>query len=304
MDEKLDKGIPFFAYIPLNAVHAPLQCPAGYEEHWTGKVPADVAKYYGMLENIDDNFGRLLEKLDEWGIAKNTLVIYLGTDNGGTAGVKVFNAGMHGGKGTPYQGGTHAPAFFRWPAKFAGGRDVSALTAHVDMFRTLAEVAGVTLDAEISKQVEGRSLMPLLTQEKAEWADRTLVTHVGRWPRGKAAEAKFTNCSIRDARFTLVNNKELYDLAADPGEKTNVIEQQPEAAAKLRAAYDKWWEESQPLLVNEDALGPKVNPFKEIYWKQFGEQPDQATIDRMDPANFSEGPKRANPNARKPKPAQ
>ena len=299
MDEKLDKGIPFFAYIPLNAVHAPLQCPAGYEEHWAGKVPPDVAKYYGMLENIDDNFGHLLAKLEEWGIEKETLVIYLGTDNGGTAGVKIFNAGMHGGKGTPYQGGTRAPAFFRWPAKFAGGRDVNTLTAHVDMFRTLAAVAGVKLDAEISKQVEGRSLLPLLTQEKVEWPDRTLVTHVGRWPHGKVAEAKFTNCSIRDARFTLVNNKELYDLAADPGEKVNVIEQNPDAAAKLRAAYDQWWNESLPMLVNEDAVGPKVNPFKEIYWKQFNEQPDQETLDQMDPKKFEE--RAARPNARKKK---
>ena len=298
MDEKLDKGIPFFAYIPLNAAHAPLQCPDGYEEHWVGKVAPDVAKYFGMIENIDDNFGAMLAKLDEWGIAKNTLVIYLGTDNGGTAGVKIFNAGMHGGKGTPYQGGTRAPAMFRWPAKFAGGRDVPALTAHMDIFRTLAEVAGVTLDAEISKQVEGRSLVPLLTQEKADWADRTLVTHVGRWPHGKVADAKFTNCSIRDSRFTLVNNKELYDLAADPGEKVNVIEQHPEATAKLRAAYDQWWSDVQPLLVNEDATGPKMNPFKELYWKQFGGGPDEALLRQMDPAKFEEGTKRANPNAR------
>ena len=296
MDEKLDKGTPFFAYIPLNAVHAPLQCPAGYEEHWTGKgdgkVDATIAKYYGMLENIDDNFGHMLAKLDEWGIAKDTLVIYLGSDNGGTAGVKIYNAGMRGGKATPYQGGTRVPAFFRWAAKFAGGRDVSALTAHMDMFRTLADVAGVKLDVEISKQVEGRSLMPLLTQEKAEWPDRTLVTHVGRWPHGKAEEAKFSHCSIRDARFTLVNNKELYDLSADPGEQTNVIDQHPDAVAKLRTAYDKWWEEAKPLLVNEDAVGPKMNPFKEIYWKQFNEQPDAVSLRQMDPANFEQGAKR------------
>ena len=304
MDEKLDKGIPFFAYIPLNAAHGPLQCPDGYEEHWTGKVAPDVAKFYGMIENIDDNFGRMLAKLDEWGIAKNTLVIYLGTDNGATAGVKVFNAGMHGGKGTPYQGGTRAPAMFRWPAKFAGGRDVSALTAHVDMFRTIAEVAGITLDAEISKQVEGRSLMPLLTQEKAGWPDRTLVTHVGRWPHGKVADAKFTNCSIRDSQFTLVNNSELYDLTADPGEKTNVLEQNPAAAVKLRVAYEQWWSDVQPMLVNEDAVGPKMNPFKELYWKQFGGGPDEALRRQMDPANISEGAKRANPKARNRKDGQ
>ncbi|MEO6786751.1 MAG: sulfatase-like hydrolase/transferase, partial [Chthoniobacteraceae bacterium] len=304
MDEKLDAGIPFFAYIPLNVAHAPLQCPDGYEEHWTGKVPPDVARFYGMIENIDDDFGAMLAKLDEWGIAKNTLVIFIGTDNGGAAGVKIFNAGMHGGKGTPYQGGTRAPAFFRWPAKFKGGRDVSALTGSADIFRTLADVAGVTLDAELSKQVEGRSLMPLLTQDKTEWPDRTLVTHVGRWPRGKAADAKFTNCSIRDSRFTLVNNRELYDLATDPGEKTNVIEQHPDVVSKLRAAYDKWWNDVQPMLVNEDAVGPKMNPFKELYFKQFGGEPDAAMLRQMDPAKFEQGAKRGKAGARESKSEQ
>ena len=78
-----------------------------------------------------------------------------------------------------------------------------------------------------------------------------------------------------------------------------MIEQNPAAATKLRAAYDAWWTDVQPLLVNEDAVGPKMNPFKEIYWKQFSEQPDQATLDQMDPSKFEE---RANrPNARKKK---
>ncbi len=296
MDEKLDKGIPFFAMITPNAAHAPLQCPAGYEQHYTGKVPENVAKFYGMIENIDDNFGTLLGKLKEWGIADTTLVIYLGTDNGGTAGVKIFNAGMRGAKGTPYQGGTRAPAFWRWPAKFAGGRDVAALTAQIDIFPTLAEIVGASLGDDVRKQVEGRTLMPLLSHANAEWPDRTLVTHVGRWPRGKVAEWKYRNCSIRDARYTLVNNAELYDLQADPGEQTNVIDAHPEVVAKLRGAYDQWWTDVQPLLVNENATGPKMNPFKELYWKQFGGGPDDALRKFMDPAttNFQEGARKKN----------
>jgi arylsulfatase len=291
MDEKLDKGIPFFAMITPNAAHAPLQCPAGYEQHYTGKVPENVAKFYGMIENIDDNFGTLLGKLKEWGIADTTLVIYLGTDNGGTAGVKIFNAGMRGAKGTPYQGGTRAPAFWRWPAKFAGGRDVAALTAQIDIFPTLAEIVGASLGDDVRKQVEGRTLMPLLSRANAEWPDRTLVTHVGRGPRGQVAEWKYRNCSIRDARYTLVNNAELYDLQADPGEQTNVIDAHPDEVAKLRGAYDQWWTDVQPLLVNENATGPKMNPFKELYWKQFGGGPDDALRKFMDPAttNFQEG---------------
>ena len=283
MDEKLDAGIPFVAYIAPNAAHAPLQCPESYFNHYKDKVPENVAKFFGMVENLDDNFGRMLEKLKEWGIDNNTLVIFL-TDNGGTAGTKVFNAGMRGQKGTPYQGGTRVPSFWRWPAKWSGGRDVSALTAQIDIFPTLAEIAGVTLSDEVKKQVEGRNLLPLLTDPKAAWSDRTLVTHVGRWPHGKVEDFKYRNCSIRDARFTLVNNAELYDLQTDPSETKNVVADHPEAAAKLRVAYEQWWTEVQSMLVNEDVTGPKMNPFKERYWKQFGGGPDDALRKQMDPA--------------------
>ncbi len=283
IDERRKLGSPFFVYLTPNAPHAPLQVPEENFRHYQGRVPDPAAKFFGMIENIDDNFGRLLQQLEAWGVADNTLVVFM-TDNGGTAGVRVFNAGMHGEKGTPYQGGTRVPSFWRWAKNFKTPRDCAALTAQVDVLPTLAEVAGVPLTGDLVGQVEGRSLLPLLrNQPKAEWPDRFLVTHVGRWPRGGAATAKFTNCSIRDQRFTLVNNRELYDLAADPGESKNVLAQFPEAAARLRTAYDQWWRDVQPLLVNERAVGPKVNPFKELYWRQFGGGPDAATLRAMDP---------------------
>jgi hypothetical protein len=118
---------------------------------------------------------------------------------------------------------------------------------------------------------------------KAQWPDRFLVTHVGRWPRGKAAEWKFKTCCIRHGRFALVNNSELYDLKTDPGETKDVIREYPEVVEKLRVAYDKWWNEVMPRLENEDASGPEINPFKELYWKQFGGGPDAALLRQMDP---------------------
>lgn len=281
-------GRPFFAFITPNAAHSPHVLPEKYYRHYLGKpeVNEETAKFFGMIENIDTNFGALLAKLKEWGIEENTLVIYLGTDNGGTAGVKIFNAGMRGTKGTPYQGGTRSPAFWRWPGVLPTGAECSALTAHIDVFPTLAEITGATLSDEVKKQVEGRSLWPLLKNPQAEWPDRTLVTHVGRWAKGKAAESKYDKCSIQNSRFTLVNNVELYDLQSDPGETKNVVAEHPEVVARLRAAYDQWWNEVQPLLVNEEVIGPKVNPFKELYWKQFGGGPDEQLLKQMDPANI------------------
>ncbi len=276
MDAKRKDKTPFFTYITPNAPHAPLQCPEEYAKHYAGKVDTNVAKFYGMIENIDDNFGRLLAKLDEWNIARDTLVIFM-TDNGGTAGVKVFNAGMRGAKVTPYEGGTRVPSFWRWPAGFHGGRDCDALTAHIDIFPTLAEIAGGKVPKGL--KLDGRSLVPLLKDPKADWPDRFLFTHVGRWEKGKAEASKFVNCSVRNARFQLVNDAELYDLKTDPAETRNVISEFPAVLSKMRAAYDQWWGEILPALENERAVGPKVNSFKEAYWKQFGGGPE-TTDDR------------------------
>ncbi len=286
MDAKRAAKQPFFAYIPLNAAHGPHVLPKDYYEHYLGKpgVDQEAAKFFGMIENVDTNFGKLLAKLKDWGIEENTLVIYIGSDNGGTNGVDLFNAGMRGSKGTAFQGGTRAPCFFRWPAgNIPAGAECDALSAHLDLFPTLAEITGANLSDEVKKQVEGRSLLPLLKNPKAEWPDRTLVHHVGRWGNGKAAEAKYDKCSIQNSRFTLVGNEQLYDLKNDPGESRNVIAEHPEVVAGLRAAYDKWWDEVQPLLVNEDAVGPKINPMKELYWKQFGGGPTEALLKSMDP---------------------
>ena len=67
-----------------------------------------------------------------------------------------------------------------------------------------------------------------------------------------------------------MNNAELYDIKADPGETRDILAEHPDVAAKMRTAYDQWWSEILPALENEDVVGPNVNPFKELYWKQFG----------------------------------
>jgi arylsulfatase A-like enzyme len=286
MDAQRKAKQPFFAYIPLNAAHGPHVVPEEYYKYYLGKpgVTEDMAKFFGMLENIDTNFGTMLQKLKEWGIEENTLVIYLATDNGGTAGVRIFNAGMRGSKGSSYQGGTRAPCFFRWPqGGIPAGKECAALSAHIDIFPTLAEITGAKLDDSVKRQVEGRSLWPLLKNPESEWGDRYLVHHVGRWAKGKAEEAKYAKCAIQNSRYTLVNNEELYDLKTDPGEKTDISAAHPEVVTKLRTAYDQWWQDVQPLLVNENVMGPKMNPMKELYWKQFGGGPDAALLKRMDP---------------------
>jgi arylsulfatase len=287
---------PFYAYIATNVPHTPLQVRPEDQARYAGKVPENVAKFFGMLANVDDNVGRLLGKLAEWGIDRDTLVVYM-NDNGGTAGCRFYNAGMRGSKGTAWLGGTRATSAWRWPGTLRPAT-VDKLTAHIDFFPTLAELAGATLSAEVRAQVEGRSLLPLLFDPNAAWPDRTLFTHLGRWPQGSPpATGKYAVCSVRKSQWHLVSpgkgekRWELYDVKADPGENTNVAGQHPEVVEQLSAAFENWWDSVQPQLVNETAVGPKVNPFKEQYWKQFqGPGPNNVPPGTVIPSDL--GPKR------------
>ena len=270
-----DKDAPFFCYIPTNAPHGPLLVRPEDEARYKDKVKQpNVAKFFGMVANIDDNVGRLLAKLKELGLEKDTLVIFM-NDNGGTAGVPVFNAGMKATKGTPWLGGTRASSFWRWPGTLQPA-DCDRLAAHIDFMPTLAELAGAKLSENVKQQIEGRSLVPLLNNPKADWAERTLFTHVGRWPKGaNVDDYKFATCSVRTPRWHLVSagkkpQWQLFDLSQDYGETTDVAEKHPDVVKQLTAEYDRWWAALPPYLVNENAVPPKENPFKELYWKQFG----------------------------------
>ncbi|MSR32533.1 MAG: DUF4976 domain-containing protein [Gemmataceae bacterium] len=290
---------PFFAYITPNAPHAPLDCPESYFKKYQGRVPDNSAKFFGMVENIDDNIGRLMEFLDKNHLEENTLFIFM-TDNGGTNGVQVFNAGMRGQKATPYMGGTRVPAFWRWPAKWQGGRDIKGLTAHIDIFPTLVEITGAKAPAEVGRRLDGRSLLPLLTNPQAPWAERILFTHLGRWEKGLAKEAKYAVVSARNTRYNLVNASrmgekwELFDIASDPGEKEDIAAKEPAVVKELKNAIDQWWDALQPELVNEDAPLAKGNPFKDLYWKQFGGGPDAEMLKQMDPTRLQKGGKKKN----------
>jgi arylsulfatase A-like enzyme len=270
------KGKPFYCHLATNAPHMPLQVKPEDEALYGHKVPAGTAKFFGMIANIDRNVGELLGRLKDLGIENDTLVIFI-SDNGGTVGTSVFNAGMRGRKGTPWLGGTRASSFWRWPGTISAG-DRKQLTAHIDFFPSLAELAGAKLSEAERRQVEGRSLVSLLEKDDAPWADRTLFTHVGRWEKGvEPATGKYTNCSVRTPRWHLVNatpkrDWQLFDVSTDYGETQNLAEKNPKVMAEMSRAFEEWWESVQPQLVNEKATGPEVNPFKELYWRQVGKR--------------------------------
>jgi arylsulfatase len=282
---------PFFAYIPSNTPHGPYIARPEDRALYAGKgLEPATENFFGMIHNIDQNIGRLLAKLDEWGIAQNTLVIFM-NDNGGTAGVKVFNADMRGQKGSAWLGGTRANSFWRWPGTLQAA-DCSVLSAHIDFFPTLAAIAGAKVPAAVAQaQVEGRSLVPVLQNPAVKLPDRYQFTHQGRWPKlSDPNEAKFKVAAVRNTRWAMVSenggrapNWQLFDLSVDYAQKSNVIAQHPEVAKDLSAAFDQWWSECLPLMVNEKAMGPAINPFQEIYYRQFGGSPTPEALAKMDP---------------------
>lgn len=185
---------------------------------YEGKVPDKVATFYGMVANIAENVGHLMARLKEWGIDTNTLAVLM-NDNGGHApACRIYNAGMRGSKASAWEGGTRAVSFWRWPGTLKPAK-VDQLTSVIDLFPTFAELAGVRLDAKVKAQVEGRSLVPLLKNPEATWADRNLVTHVGRWgglsPGAPPEQCQTGECGIRSSRFSLVRSAtdwQLFDL--------------------------------------------------------------------------------------------
>ena len=274
---KSDK--PFFAYITTNAPHGPFIAPDSYKKKFIErKLPTKSVGFYGMIENIDDNVGRLMAKLDEWKLVDNTIVIFM-TDNGPSA--STYNGDMKGKKGSVEEGGTRVPFFIRWPSKFKAGADVDRIARHTDILPTFAAIAGA--EPKEPEQLQGRSLVPLLKDAKAQWPDRYLFFHKGRWGKKglkgrfggtKGAEgSKLNGFAVRSQRFRLVGKDQLYDIAADPGQKNNVIDKHPKEAKKMLAAYEKWWDGARPNMVNENAPLKGPNTFHVLFKEQIGKAP-------------------------------
>jgi len=261
------RGKPFFAYLSTNAPHSPYIVAEKYKALYKGKCTDKEAAFHGMITNIDDNMGVLMEKLDAWGLADNTLLIFM-TDNGSSCGT--YNYGLKGKKGWVNEGGTRVPLFFRLPGKIKAGVDVDRLTRHYDLFPTLTEFAGT--QAPEALNLDGRSLIPLIENPDAEWPDRYTFIHKGRWgkkgmrvrkgrPDHVPENSKYTGFAVRNEKWRLVKNRELYDIDNDPCEKKNLFNAHPEVVQNMLKAYDAWWDEVRPLMINEDASLDKEPPF-------------------------------------------
>ncbi len=242
MGKRHAAGEPFFACIPTNTPHGPLFVPESYRQPYA-KLPPALASFFGMIANIDENMGRLEKMLVETGMKENTILIFQ-SDNGGTAGVRFYNAGLRAGKVTLWDGGHRTPFFLRWPAGgIRHGRDIEELTEVQDLLPTLIDLCGLKRPA--GADFDGVSLAGLLRGERERLEDRMLVVQFSRMNVGRP---QWGDAAVLWRKWRLVSGTELYDVASDPAQARNVIREHPDVAARMRKHSDQWWREVEPRL--------------------------------------------------------
>ena len=227
--ERHAAGEPFLCYLPTNAPHGPHVELDEFTQPYQGKGPAG---FFGMIAHVDKRIGQLDSFLTESGLRDNTIVIFM-TDNGGTAGVRLFNAGLRAGKTTYYDGGHRVPCWIRWPAGSLGPpRDIATPTQNQDLLPTLLDLCGVTKPA--AAKFDGTSLASLLRGKSESLADRMLVVQYGQEIK------KWESCVIW-GKWRLVKGEELYDVEADRAQATNLAIKHADVLKKMRDHYESWW---------------------------------------------------------------
>lgn len=258
-----NKDQPFFAYVSHNAIHRPEIEEKSLIEKYRKKPQADNAEKYGeynpvqaaMLERLDREVGRIINKIEELGLEKNTLVIFY-SDNGQLQSDKKAYDFFRGSKGDLYEGGIRVPLIVKWPGIVKEGVLSDELVISNDFFPTLCEVAGIS---EMPEKIDGISLMPIFRNPKATLERSTLFWH---WPHHHHLSIE-PQGAIRKGKYKLIENFqktmleesggwELYDLDNDPQEKNNLIEEKPEIAFDLRQELVKWREQigAQSMKIN------------------------------------------------------
>ena len=257
---------PFFLYLPFVAVHGPHIVPAEDQARWKEKLNGrDVGIHPDMLaslEFVDRSVGRVLAALDELRLADNTIVL-LASDNGGVSKTvhSVDNHPLRMGKGTLYEGGVRVPLFIRWPGHITPGRRSDVPVHFADLFPTLCDAAEVPIDPK--HRLDGVSLRPLFRGDPLR--ERTLFITFPHYLAGYATTpvravvrgryklvwhpydhlefegGRVTNATTRYAPEPLV---ELFDLASDPGERTNLAAQKPEKVVEMKQLFTAWMKEA------------------------------------------------------------
>lgn len=225
-----EDGKPFFAYLATGADHMPYFVPDHYRDPYR-HLNIYLASFYAMVANYDENMGKLEAFLARTGLRDDALLIFM-TDNGAVVSVDHFNAGMREGKGSLYDGGHRVPCFVRWPnggLRQPGPVDQPAQCQ--DILPTLIDLCALT--TEIPAACNGTSLAEVLRDERAALPERMMVVQYG--------EPEFGTATVMWGKWRLVAGRELYDLANDPGQQSDMAAVHPDVMERMRTHYDLWW---------------------------------------------------------------
>ncbi len=254
-----NKEKPFFMFLSYTAPHGPLQA-----------TPKDLAKadgdpYRALVQNMDDNIGRLVADLKKQKRYDNTIIWFL-SDNGGTS-AKASNYPLNGKKGIKLEGGQRVPFVFSWPAQVKTAKVYSELTSAMDIFPTSLALAGG--DTKPKKPFDGINIWPHLTGEDAAAPHDILF-----W---KKLEAK----AVRQGDWKLILSEGLdpmlFDLGKNLGETKNLAKSDPETVTRLTDLINAWEKGHIPPLWKEGKKYIKIR--KESYGKFIKKGPQKKLSD-------------------------
>jgi arylsulfatase A-like enzyme len=225
------KDGPFFLYLPFNAQHAPLEATPKYLDRFPQIADPRRKLFAAMMSAKDDAVGRVLAKLKEIGQEENTIVWYL-TDNGGpTQQTTSKNDPLRGVKATTWEGGVRVPFMVQWKGHLPAGKVYEHPVIQLDILPTCVAAAGGQVAADW--MLDGVDLLPFLQAQDSDRPHETLYWRFGlQW-------------AIRHGDWKLVKARDipqpaLFNLAADIGEKNDLVAAEPGKAAELKALWDKW----------------------------------------------------------------
>jgi len=229
------KDKPFFAYVPFNAVHTPIEAPKKYLDRFPKEADPRQKAYNAMTSALDDAVGAIVGALKKCGIERNTLVVFL-NDNGGPTYTRVQSNGrLRLGKLFLFEGGVRVPMILNWPGTLGPEKVYRKPVSSLDVFPTVCAAVGIRLPAGL--KLDGVDLLPFLKgQNKAAphealfWSNGpNKAARVGQWKLIKAGDHAW-----------------LFDLNSDIGETVNLAKREPEILAKLERALRQWHGRMKP----------------------------------------------------------
>jgi len=242
------EGRPFFLNLCYHTVHTPIEGKPELVERYRAKLRPGLrhqnAAYAAMVHSLDENLGRLLERLERRGLADRTVVIF-NSDNGGYINplrgqVVTDNYPLRSGKGSLYEGGLRVPLIIRWPGVAPAGAVCEEPVSSIDFYSTVLEMADLSGDPQHNAAVDGRSLAPLLKDPAARLPREELFFH---YPHYYATTSPVSAILARDWKLLEYfedGRLELYHLGRDPSETRNVAAQEAAVTRRLHERLRAW----------------------------------------------------------------